>query len=128
MMRGIDRANGFTWGVIAMLAEHGKKGYFFHVPRVMITLHVQPGHLPALNDSFQANHPQAILRVTGDGTRATADASIQIHHHGPTVRFVFVDRIDIPFSVIAFWQRERKRKRIHGESSLLVRSSMIEFL
>jgi len=101
-MGGIHRADRFTGGVVAMLAKHGQKSYFFHLFGFMKPFDTEPAHFAPFQHPVDADNADIVFGITRGGACAAADASVQIHHHAPTIILVVMGRIKIPFGIVAF--------------------------
>lgn len=67
----------------------------------MVGSHPQPGHLPTLANLALADDGNIILRVTGNGAGAAADATLHVNDHCPTVRQIFPLGIQVPLRFVA---------------------------
>jgi hypothetical protein len=114
MVRCKYGTNRFAGGIVAVLAEHGKKKNFFHVLWIMVALYPEPGHFPLLKDPLEADNTDIVFRVTGDRASFTTNASVQIHHHGPTIIFMLMRRVEIPFRIVSFRNRKGEWEFMHG--------------
>jgi hypothetical protein len=87
VVTGIDRADRFAGGVVAVLAEDRQKAH----PHVRILPHpealdAQPLHVAPLADLLLAAERHVVLRLAGNHTGPAARATVEVDHHAPFIR------------------------------------------